>query len=201
MRLVLLAGWLAVAAAFRPSSHTPPSSSASSRDVWNPWAVSSDDPEPQLLVAEHVAPAFKVHVTDAFSPTSDPPRRERINEAREEKLKVAAALGSVFDSDSAEQAPERQLIGAERVAPSVAKVHAAESSPSSKRARINKLKLAEPLGSVFDSDSTEVHGVSTEAATSPLSPQRLAEIEAKALADAMAASRRRRARAASGPSS
>merc|ERR1711924_7603 len=81
-----------------------------------------------------------------------------------------------------EQAPERQLIGAERVVPSVAKVHAAESSPSSKRARINKLKLAEPLGSVFDSDSTEVHGVSTEAATSPLSPQRLAEIEAKALA-------------------
>jgi DNA-binding XRE family transcriptional regulator len=103
MRLVLLAGWLAVAAAFRPSSHTPPSSSASSRDVWNPWAVSSDDPEPQLLVAEHVAPAFKVHVTDAFSPTSDPPRRERINEARKEKLKLAAALGSVFDSDSAER--------------------------------------------------------------------------------------------------
>ena len=201
MRFVVVATFVAAAAAFRPAAHTSPMCSSYSRDVWNPWAVSSEAPERQLIGAEHVAPAFKVHVTDAFSPTSDPPRRERINEAREEKLKVAAALGSVFDSDSAEQAPERQLIGAERVAPSVAKVHAAESSPSSKRARINKLKLAEPLGSVFDSDSTEVHGVSTEAATSPLSPQRLAEIEAKALADAMAASRRRRARAASGPSS
>merc|ERR1719197_844484 len=135
MRFVVVATFVAAAAAFRPAAHTSPMCSSYSRDVWNPWAVSS-------------------------------------------------------------QAPERQLIGAEHVAPSVAKVHAAESSPSSKRARINKLKLAEPLGSVFDSDSTEVHGVSTEAATSPLSPQRLAEIEAKALADAMAASRRRRARAA-----
>ena len=77
--------------------------SGASDDGTGAFAWLTDALQPFLTGAEHVAPAFKVHVTDAFSPTSDPPRRERINEARKEKLKLAAALGSVFDSDSAER--------------------------------------------------------------------------------------------------
>ena len=104
MRLFVPALFIAAAAAFRPSAHNPPSVGASSRDVWNPWAVASEDGEPQLIVADDVAPpAVKVRVADAFSPTSETPRQERIFEARKEKLKLAAALGSVFDSDSAER--------------------------------------------------------------------------------------------------
>ena len=106
MRLFVPALFIAAAAAFRPSAHTPPTDSKYTRDVWNPWAVSSHDPEPQhapaprrFIVAEHVAPPVaKVRVADAATTSEG----TRIDEARAGKLKLGDPLGSAFGSDSAE---------------------------------------------------------------------------------------------------